>query len=159
MVTIREIRHHDNVPLARLIRDIFDEFDIPKEGTVYSDPDTDRLYELFQTTGSYYWVAEEDAVVIGGCGIYPTPDLPDGCAELVKFYLAPASRGRGIGKELMEKCFVSAKKMGYKELYLESFPQLARAVSMYEKAGFRNIEGPLGHSGHFACNVWMIKVL
>ena len=43
------------------------------------------------------WVAEEDGVVLGGCGIYPTSGLPQGCAELVKFYLSAKSRKSGLG--------------------------------------------------------------
>lgn len=30
-------------------------------------------------------------------------------------------------------------------------------VDMYEKAGFRYLSAPLGNSGHFACNLWMLK--
>ena len=60
---------------------------------------------------------------------------------------------------LMEKCFDSAKKLGYKQLYLESLPELKKAVSMYEKAGFKFIPRALGNSGHFGCNIWMTKDL
>jgi putative acetyltransferase len=157
MITIRPIKNGDNALLAELIRDVFREFGMPKTGTVYSDPKTDKLYELFQEPGSCYWVAEEDGRVVGGCGIYPTERLPEGCVELVKFYLLPGSRGKGIGKELMEKCISTAKEKEYTQIYLESFPQLGRALYMYEKAGFREIEGPLGDSGHFACTLWMVK--
>jgi len=157
MVNIRPIQQGDNQLLAELIRNVFHEFGIPKTGTVYSDPKTDRLYELFQEPGSCYWVAEEDGRVAGGCGLFPTERLPEGCVELVKFYLLPESRGKGIGRSLLEKCIESAKQMGYTQVYLESFPQLGKALYMYEKAGFRQIEEPLGYSGHFACTLWMVK--
>jgi len=32
-------------------------------------------------------------------------------------------------------------------------------VGMYQKLGFKNIDKPLGNSGHFGCNIWMIKEL
>ena len=159
-VTIRKIRVDDNIALARIIRDSLIEFDVPKVGTVYSDPDTDRLYQLFnEAPASCYFVVEEDGVLLGGCGVYPTPGLPPGYAELVKLYLTVATRGQGIGKMLMEKCYEEASKLGYTHLYLESFPQLAKAVSMYVKAGFKPLDGALGNSGHFACNIWMVKEL
>jgi putative acetyltransferase len=64
-ITIRNIEIHDNVELARIIRESLVEFDVPKVGTVYSDPDTDRLYQLFaEATGSCYFVAEDDGSVI-----------------------------------------------------------------------------------------------
>ena len=159
-VTIRNIQIEDNVELARIIRESLVEFDVPKIGTVYSDPDTDRLYQLFnEAPTSCYFVAEEDGVLIGGCGVYPTLGLPTGYAELVKLYLTAATRGKGIGKMLMDKCYEEAAKLGYTHLYLESFPQLAKAVSMYEKAGFKPLTGALGNSGHFACTIWMVKEL
>jgi len=158
-IVIKPLEKKDNAVLAELIRVVFREFKIDKPGTVYTDPTTDSLYELFETPKSKYWVAEENGALLGGCGVFPTEGLPSGCAELVKFYLAADARGKGIGKELMQKSFESAKELGYKQLYLESFPELGKAIGMYEKAGFRLLEKPLGNSGHFACTLWMIKDL
>jgi len=158
-VTYRNIERKDNKELADLIRTVFREFRIDRPGTVYFDPTTDNLFELFRARGSVYWIAEENFTIAGGCGIYPTPGLPDGCAELVKFYLLSQWRGKGIGRTLMEKCFESAKEQEYKQLYLESLPELSRAVSMYVKSGFRHIPHALGNSGHFGCNIWMVKDL
>lgn len=158
-VTYRKIEKKDNREIAELIRTVFREFKIDKPGTVYFDPTTDDLYSLFRTTGSEYWIAEEDNVIIGGCGIFPTPGLPDGCAELVKLYLDSSKRGKGTGWQLMEKAFESARKFGYKQIYLESMPELARAISLYERTGFRFIPAQLGCSGHFGCTIWMIKDL
>lgn len=158
-ITYRNIGRNDNKELADLIRSVFREFGIDRPGTVYFDPTTDALYELFRIPGSVYWVAEANGSLAGGCGIYPTPGLPDGCAELVKFYLLPQWRGKGIGRTLMEKCFDSAREEGYRQLYLESLPELHKAVSMYLKSGFRQIPHALGNSGHFGCNIWMVKDL
>lgn len=158
-ITIRKIKQRDNKELAELIRTVFREFKIDMPGTVYTDPATDNLYELFSKPASIYLVSEEDGKLLGGCGVYPTADLPDGCAELVKLYLSAASRGKGIGRLLMEQCFIAAKEFGYTQLYLESFPELSKAISLYINAGFSYLKTPLGKSGHYACNVWMIKDL
>jgi putative acetyltransferase len=158
-VNFRSITVDDNVALAKIVRDVFIEFNIPTEGTVYTDPTTDDLYTVFQHPDSSYFIAEEDGIVIGGCGVYPTDALPDGCAELVKFYLTPAARGKGVGRLLMEKSADAAVKLGYSQLYLESFPHLAKAVSMYEKAGYTLLDAPIGNSGHFATTIWMLKEL
>ncbi|MFA5046922.1 MAG: GNAT family N-acetyltransferase [Paludibacter sp.] len=152
---IRKIEQRDNAELAELIRKVFREFKIDIPGTVYTDPTTDHLFELFTIPGSLYWVAEENGVLAGGCGIFPTKGLPEGCAELVKFYVSSVNRGKGTGKSLMEKTILSAREFGYTQLYLESFPQLEKAVIMYEKAGFHSIAAPMGHSGHTACTLWM----
>ena len=158
-IIFRLIEEKDNKEIAELIRGVFREFNIHRPGTVYFDPTTDNLYDLFRTPGSEYWIAEEKGTIIGGCGVYPTSGLPYGCAELVKFYLSASQRGKGIGRQLMEKIFDSAGKIGYRQLYLESLPELSRAISLYEKAGFKFIDGPLGKSGHFGCNIWMLKDL
>jgi putative acetyltransferase len=158
-LTIRKIEEKDNKDLAELIRTVFREFKIDKPGTVYSDPTTDNLFRLFSIPRSEYWVAEENGKIAGGCGIYPTPGLNENCAELVKYYLLSSHRGKGIGRMLMEKSVESAKLFGYKQLYLESFPELEKAISLYERAGFKFISDPLGNSGHFGCNIWMLKDL
>jgi len=154
---IRPIEPGDNEALAKVIRAALAEFGANKPGTVYFDPTTDALYELFRTPRSYYYVAIEDNQVVGGCGIFPTENLPDGTCELVKLYIAKEARGSGLGKELMGKSMSWAKASGYTHVYLESMPELAKAVSIYEKVGFHSLDGPLGNSGHCGCDIWMLK--
>ncbi|MEN9701072.1 MAG: hypothetical protein RIR55_382 [Bacteroidota bacterium] len=158
-ITIRPIELYDNVSLAKIIRDALTEFGANKPGTVYFDPTTDALFELFRTPGSFYLVAHINEELVGGCGIYPTENLPQGTCELVKLYLKSSARGTGLGKQLMEKAMEWAKKNGYTQVYLESMPELAKAVSIYEKLGFNRIQQPLGNSGHSGCDIWMIKSL
>lgn len=156
---IRPIEPGDNVELAKVIRAALTEFGANKPGTVYFDPTTDALYELFRTPGSYYFVATIDHKVVGGCGIFPTDNLPEGTCELVKLYMAKEARGTGLGKQLMEKSMSWAKSHGYTQVYLESMPELTKAISIYEKVGFKSLDGPLGNSGHCGCDIWMLKEL
>jgi putative acetyltransferase len=158
-IIFRNIEKNDNREIAELIRTVFREFGIARPGTVYFDPTTDDLFSLFQMEGSIYWIAEEDGKIMGGCGIYSTPGLPEGCCELVKLYLVSSQRGKGIGRELLEKSLESARQVGFRQIYLESLPELGKAIRLYEKAGFRIIDGPMGNSGHFGCNIWMLKDL
>ncbi|MEO8710613.1 MAG: GNAT family N-acetyltransferase [Parafilimonas sp.] len=158
-IITRQVVKADNKPIAKLIRDVFDEYNAPYYGTVYSDPTTDDLYTLFQTKHSVLWVAQLENKILGCCGIYPTTGLPENCAELAKFYVLKEARGKGVGKQLMQCCFHSAKEMGYKKLYIESLPKFSQAVAMYEKYGFIRLDKPLGNSGHTSCNIWMLKEL
>jgi putative acetyltransferase len=158
-IIYRTIEERDNKGIAELIRTVFREFKIDKPGTVYYDPSTDDLFHLFSIPGSEYWIVEDNGIIVGGCGVYPTPALPGGYAELVKLYLHSSQRGKGIGWQLMQKTFGSAKRFGYTHLYLESMPELSKAISLYDGAGFKNIPGPLGNSGHFGCIIWMVKEL
>jgi putative acetyltransferase len=156
---IRPIEPGDNVALAKVIRAALTEFGANKPGTVYFDSTTDALHELFRTPGSYYFVATIDQSLVGGCGIFPTDNLPEGTCELVKLYVAKEARGTGLGKQLMEKSMSWAKSYGYTQVYLESMPELTKAVSIYEKVGFKSLDGPLGNSGHEGCDIWMLKEL
>ena len=158
-IIIRTILPEDNKTLAKIIRNSLEEFKANKPGTVYFDDTTDNLSEVFKTPNSIYFVAEADGVLLGGGGIYPTHNLPAGTCELVKLYLSNAARGKGIGKLLMEKCFIAAKDLGYKKMYLETMPELNIAVPMYEKMGFTYLQSPQGNSGHGGCDIWMIKDL
>jgi putative acetyltransferase len=156
---IRPIQPEDNAALAIIIRNALKEFGANKPGTVYYDETTDHLFELFQKDKSAYTVAEEDNQIIGGAGIYPTDDLPPDTCELVKMYLAPSARGKGTARQLMESCFMNAQEKGFKKLYIETMPELAAAVKMYEKFGFSYLQQPLGNSGHTGCDIWMLKEL
>ncbi|WP_319501069.1 GNAT family N-acetyltransferase [uncultured Draconibacterium sp.] len=156
---IRKVLRSDNKHLADLIRAAFIEYDAPRKGTVYSDPTTDNLYELFQNEKSILWVAEKDGEILGCCGIYPTDGLPKGCAELVKFYLLAKARGNGLGTRLMQQSIESAKELGYSEIYIETLPEFDNAVGMYERAGFEKLDKPLGDSGHTGCDIWMLRRL
>jgi putative acetyltransferase len=158
-IQIRAIAPEDNQAMAQVIRTALTEFGANKPGTVFFDPTTDALFELFRTPGSAYFVALDANQVIGGCGIFPTENLPAGTCELVKLYVNQSARGKGLGKLLLEKSMHWAKNNGYTQVYLESMPELSKAVSIYEKLGFKNLPGPLGNSGHDGCDIWMIKTL
>lgn len=154
----REIQQADNKELAEVIRIVLREHGVAKPGTVYTDPTTDALFELFQTEAAYYIVALEGEKIIGGCGIHPTDGLPFGCAELVKLYLLPEYRKLGIGKSLMERSIKFAQKH-YHSIYLETMNELAGAIELYKSLGFQFIDQRLGNSGHFSCPIWMLKSL
>jgi putative acetyltransferase len=158
-ICIRPIRAADNASIASIIRRTLAEFGANKPGTVYFDPTTDDLFKLFSAADSAYFIAEVNGNIVGGSGVFPTQGLPEGCCELVKLYLLSEMRGQGLGLMLMEKCFQKAIDLGFSEMYLETMPELRTAIGLYEKAGFTFLPGPMGKSGHFGCDLWMIKHL
>lgn len=156
---LRPIEQSDDAELAQLIRSVLTEFKANKPGTAYFDESTNHLSSLFAQPKAAYWVWEENGKVIGAGGIYPTEGLPEGTCELVKLYLYPEARGRGLGKILIEKCFEQAKVLGYEQIYLETMPELNQAVNMYHALGFKSLCQAMGNSGHFGCDIWMVKAL
>jgi putative acetyltransferase len=159
MITIRRISPDDNTAIAAIIRSTLAEFGANHPGTVYFDASTDALFDLFEVPKAVYYIAELDGEIVGGGGIYPTEGLPYLTCELVKMYLAPQARGKGLGRQLIQQSLDYAASAGYKQVYLESMPELAKALTIYEKFGFRYLSAPLGNSGHFGCERWMLKAL
>ena len=154
---IRTILPADNESLAKIIRSALVEFGANHLGTVYYDPSTDTLYELFRREQSAYFVAVLDGKIIGGGGIFPNEGLPDKTCELVKMYLIPEARGKGFGRLIIDHCIECAKEFGFKMVYIESMPELSKALRIYERCGFEYLSAPLGNSGHFGCELWMAK--
>jgi putative acetyltransferase len=156
-IKIRIIEARDNASLAQLIRKTLKEFGANHPGTVYFDDTTDHLFEVFETLRSIYFVAELNNEIVGGGGIFPTAGLPNDTCELVKMYLYPQVRGIGLGSMLIQKCIQYAKEAGYKNIYIETMPELKQALKTYKKFGFEYIDHAMGNSGHFGCELWMLK--
>ena len=157
--TIRKIEPKDNLKIASVIRNIFEELDAPKVGTAYADPHLNTLSEVYEAENEIYFVVEEDGIILGGCGIGNLMDAEFKICELQKMYLAKEARGKGIAQELMQKCLEFAKQAGYDKCYIETLPFMKDAQKLYVKSGFTYIDAPMGSTGHNACDVFMIKDL
>lgn len=158
-VIIRAILPTDNQAMASIIRQTLAEFKANHPGTVYFDPTTDNLYALFKKEKSFYWIIEDEEGIAGGAGIFPTEGLPKNTCELVKLYILPRMRGKGLGKKLMETCHQTARDYGFSRIYLETMPELTIAIPLYEKMGYKYLTAALGNSGHFGCAIHMLKEL
>lgn len=156
---IRPIQSTDDAEMGHIVKSVLTEFKANKPGTAYFDESTNHLSATFTHKKAAYWVLIEDNKVIGGGGIYPTEGLPDDTCEMVKLYLSPHARNRGLGKAIIIKCFEKALEFGYRKMYLETMPELNQAVSLYERLGFEHQTKALGNTGHFGCDIWMVKQL
>jgi len=159
-VLIRPIEPTDNAAIAVIIRQSLEEFGANKPGTVYFDESTDHLFELFRSAPrSVYLVAILNNELVGGAGIFPTAGLPGHTCELVKMYLRKDVRGIGLGRQMIDACLTRAKENGFTEVYLETMPELRKAVKVYEQFGFTYLNAPMGNSGHNGCDIWMKREL
>jgi putative acetyltransferase len=156
---IRSIQPKDDAEMGKIIKNVLTEFKANKPGTAYFDDSTNHLSATFVENKAAYWIVEENGMVIGGGGIYPTDGLPLDTCEMVKLYLSPQARNRGLGKAIILKCFEKAITLGFQNVYLETMPELDQAVNLYERLGFEHQSSALGNTGHFGCNIWMVKKL
>lgn len=62
----------------------------------------------------------------------------DSC-EMKRLYIRPAFRGNKIANKLVELIIDDAKKIGYKNMLLDTLPFLKSAIKLYKKFGFYEI--------------------
>lgn len=151
---IRDIRPEDDEAVRRVIRQVLDELGATGEGFTDRDPELEGMSAAYAGPGAAYFVAEVDGIVVGGGGIGPLDGGDPAVCELRKMYLHPSARGRGLGRGLLEECLDAARRLGYRECYLETLAQMERARDLYRRFGFLPLEAPMGDTGHFGCNRW-----
>jgi DNA-binding MarR family transcriptional regulator/L-amino acid N-acyltransferase YncA len=79
------------------------------------------------------WVAEVDGEVVGSVFVV-AKDAE--AAQLRLLYLEPATRGKGLGRRLVEAAVGFAREAGYARMVLWTQAELAAARQLYASAGF-----------------------
>jgi putative acetyltransferase len=74
---ISKIKQQDNAAVAKVIRDVLIEHNVPKVGTAYADASLDCMYEAYNKPQSIYFVVEKEGKIIGGAGIAPLENGPE----------------------------------------------------------------------------------
>jgi putative acetyltransferase len=82
-------------------------------------------------------IASDHGSIAGCCALRR---LSIDTCEMKRLYVRPESRGRGIGKALAERVIQEARRMGYHKMRLDTVPSMTRAVALYRKLGFKEIE-------------------
>lgn len=159
LIVIREIRKEDDTKIAKVIRAVLTEMGVPKVGTAYADKALDEMTATYAKQKATYFVVDANGEIIGGAGIAPLDNFEGNVCELQKMYFLPQARGKGLGANMMDVCLKKAKSFGFEKCYLETLPYMKAATKLYAKSGFESLDGPLGDTGHYSCNVWMIKLL
>ena len=59
----------------------------------------------------------------------------------------------------MDLCLQQAKSLGFEKCYLETLPYMEDARKLYAKVGFKSLNSRMGDTGHYSCNLWMLKDL
>lgn len=108
-----------------------------------------EYHPTYPTSGQFtppagvFLIVEDDGEVIG-CGgvrrIQRRPDTHEVRYEIKHLWLAPAARGRGAGRRLLEELERRAIGYGAEELVLDTNASLEAAGGLYRSSGFTEIE-------------------
>src|SRR5262245_46495082 len=121
----------------------------PEDGVNYFRLDAD---EVGPGRGAFL-VAWEDGVGIG-CGAVRLIDSRT--AEIKRMYVAPALRGRGIARQVLDALELEARRLGAVRLLLETGTRQPEAIALYKRAGFTET-GPFGEYRPSPLNTFMEK--
>ena len=80
------------------------------------------------------WIAENDTGLAGTIAIAGRPDRT---AQLRWFLVAPALRGAGLGRRLMNEALSFCRERGFDAVYLWTISGLPASTHLYRQAGFR----------------------
>ncbi len=104
----------------------------PKDRQSLGDPEGQILAK-----GGHILVAERAGQLVGCCALMATPEKDR--LEVAKMTIAESERGRGVGRQLLERVIRFAKESSIRTLYLETNTKLEGAVRLYEAVGFRHL--------------------
>lgn len=149
---IRPIRPEDDSAVAAIIREVMASFGATGPGYSSDDPEVEAMSAAYDGARAAYFVLEEDGRVTGCGGIAPLAGADADTCELRKMFLLPAARGRGFGRQLLERCLAAARGRAYRRCYLETLSAMDAAQALYLKVGFRRLDAALGSTGHSGCN-------
>ena len=156
---IRPIAPADDAAMAAIIRAVMPEFGATGDGFAINDPDVDWMSRAYSAPRHAYFVLERDNKVLGGAGIAPLAGGDDDVCELRKMYFLPEARGLGAGAAMMSRCLDAAREAGFARCYLETLCGMDAAMRLYQRSGFRRIDGPMGATGHGGCNTFYLREL
>jgi putative acetyltransferase len=155
---LRPILPSDNPQVAHIIRTVMTEFGAVGAGYSIEDPEVDTMAEAYNSPRSRYYIIENEAYSVVGCGgIAPLQGGDATTCELKKMYFLPEARGIGMGRKLIEQLEKDARDCGFTTIYLETLARMEGANHLYQRAGFELLPGKMGNTGHSSCGLFYAK--
>jgi putative acetyltransferase len=131
---MRHWQRRDRDAAAALIGAVLSEY-----GLAFDPEEADRdvldvQAHYFDRAGEF-WVVERDGELVGTAAFFPLSGHAD-TAEIRKMYLHPSTRGRGLGRRLLQLLEERCAARGFRRARLETASVLKEAVELYRTAGY-----------------------
>ena len=133
MIDIRGVERADVAEVIELVRDVLAEFGLQFGAGSPTDVELHDLPASYASNGGAFWVARRGDELLGTCGVFP---VGPAIFELRKMYTRPASRGLGVGKQLLDTAVAWTRARGGRFLVLDTIDAMKEAIAFYEKHGF-----------------------
>lgn len=88
--------------------------------------------------GGAFVLARDEAGAVVGCGGVQT--IGDGVGEVKRMWVSTSTRGRGVGRQLLERLEAECRRLGHQTVRLDTNSQLPEAVALYRNAGYVEID-------------------
>lgn len=154
MFSIRPFRPGDETGVVAAVRAVYDEYGFTWDEHGYCAD----LYDLeahYGGPGDGFWIAQTDAGIAGCGGLETFPLVPGEPGTLVpgeglprlggtdcgllRLYVHPDARRKGIGSALFETVIAEARRRERRALEIWSDKRLLDAHRLYEKRGARRV--------------------
>jgi ribosomal protein S18 acetylase RimI-like enzyme len=129
----------DDAPqVARLLHDFNTEFDepVPEVGLL-----ADRVTEFIERDEAIFMLVGAGPDGVAEIRFRPSIMTGELDAYLEELYVAPAMRGQGLGRTLLDGAMEAARQRGATHMDLGTGEDDVAARGLYESAGFTNREG------------------
>jgi ribosomal protein S18 acetylase RimI-like enzyme len=135
---VRLATSSDAAEAARLLHDFNTEFD---EATPGVEALTKRIVEVLEAGAATILLGGQGPDGIAVLRFRPAIFEPKQTAYLEELYVAPARRGQGLGRALLEAAIDLSRDEGASWIELGTSEDDRAARALYESAGFTNREG------------------
>jgi GNAT superfamily N-acetyltransferase len=140
---VRTARPADRDAIARITLEAYREYGSVMEPSAWAALEQAVHASLADDAGVTRLVAELDGIIVGSAALY-APDAaaygtlasPTPWPEVRLVAVAPAARGKGIARALVDECIRRAGVAGATMLGLHTSRSMRAAVRLYERMGF-----------------------
>jgi putative acetyltransferase len=135
---IREATNRDISSIRNIVFSSLLEFGLnPDEKG--KDKDLDDIESTYLSGNGFFGVVVHmgSQRIVGCFGLFP---MNENICELRKMYLLKETRGKGLGKIILNSAIDIAREKHYKKIVLETISALKTAIYLYKRYGFKEIK-------------------